>query len=178
MTYKLPKNIDQTLHFYGGIGKEGFKTVREFFSKNGFALTQDLLNHGFKPADIEEAVNSGQIGVAHWPEEHPRTDVYWEKEPENLRMLDEMAQIAVRLCRGKTPHEFIGGNVESVGAEIGNNGVALTALVYAREQGRLYEMPESVMRQCPEFSHLSAPLYIAKDGFLDQLVKDLTQSRN
>jgi|SRR3989338_6657747 len=125
--YKVPETVASmtTNHLFGTSEMDQPTNVREYLQSNGFCLTTDLVGQGFKPADIEEAVNSGDIGVAHWPVIESKTDVYWAKDSETLQRLDELANEAVRLCYGQNANQPIGGTFATVGAEMGSQPRAL-----------------------------------------------------
>ena len=161
--YKLPENVASmtTNHLYE-ISETGQQaSVREYLQSHGFGLTADLLAQGFKPSDIEDAVNSGDVGVAHWPAREPKTDMYWAKDEATLKRLDELAGEAVRFCYGQDVYQPIGGNFATVGAEMGSQQRALVGLVYARESGRV--------REIPEIDNGAGPLYVAKDSFSEKM---------
>lgn len=165
--YKVPESFaSMTIHYLIGISEPGnHDSVLDYLTNNHFALTADLLYEGFSAADIEEEVNSGRLGAAHWPEKKPVTDFYWSKDEESLRRLDELAGEAVRFCYGKAADEPVGGNFASVGAEMGSQQIALAGLVYAREKG--------LLREIPGLESGAGPLYVAKGSFSDQMFSKL-----
>lgn len=165
--YKCPERpVSMTVRHMYGISEAGEqKTVLDYLNANGFALTADLMAQGFKPAEIEEAVNSGNVAAAHWPAKEPKTDLYWSKDEATLRRLDKMAEDAVRFCYGQTESQPAGGNFATVGGEMGSQQLALVGLTYAREQGKL--------REFSEFDNGAGPLYVAKGGFSDKMFSAL-----
>ncbi|MBS3072051.1 hypothetical protein J4408_03605 [Candidatus Pacearchaeota archaeon] len=167
VNYKVPeKPVSMTTNHLYGISETGQQTnVREYLQTNGFGLTADLLTQGFKPADIEEAVNSGDVSVAHWPTREPKTDMYWAKDSKTLLKLGELADEAVRFCYGQNENQPIGGNFATVGTEMESQQRALVGLIYARHQGKL--------REIPELDQGAGPLYVAKGSFSDKLFEKL-----
>jgi len=155
--YKVPERVvSMTIHHLYGLSKPHEKeNVREYLKEYGFALTADLIAQGFKASEIEEAVNSGDINVTHWPEKNPQTDFYWNKDKESLRKLEKLSKKTVEIC--EIP---IGGDFASVGAEIGSQQMALAGLIYAREQGKLRET---------EMSRGDGPIYFVKGGPSEEL---------
>jgi len=160
--YKLPERVaSMTTRFSRDVGE--YKTVAAYMNAHHFALTADLLTSGFKSSDIENAVNSGEIKVAHWPAKDPKTDFYWASDAESQRVLDEMAEEATRLCYGQNSNEPLGGNFRTVGVEMGSQQRGLVGLIYAREQGKVREVDIDIMGDGCQ------PLYLAKGSFSDKL---------
>jgi hypothetical protein len=161
--YRLPEEIsDMTVHFmYGLSGKTGHTSVEDYLAESKFALAADLLAEGFKPSDIEAAVNSGSIGYANWPAKEPKTALYWNKGADTTSELEGMASQACALCYGRTQYEPVGGNFASVGAEMGSQQLALAALIYAREKG--------LVREIAELDNGCGPMYIARGTFSDRM---------
>lgn len=161
MAYKLPEKIaDMTVHHLYGLSKTGkYKTIDDYLKHYGYALAADLLLQGFKPSELEELVNSEKIGATNWPEQNSVTSLFWYKNEKTLRKLDELAAQVVQYCYGQDASQPIGGNFISIGAEIGNQQLALVGLIYARYQGKL--------REIPELDNGGGPLYIVKGSFSD-----------
>lgn len=171
--YKVPEKIaSMTVNFMYGLSEQGsFATVKEYLQKHGFALTADLLSEGFKPADIEEAVNNGAVKVAYWPEKDTKTHLYWLEEGDALQKLEELAEQAAKFCYGRTPDEAVGGNFRTVGAEMESQQRALVGLIYAREQGKLREVDIDITGDgC-------GPLYVAKGTFADEMFRAMIPDR-
>jgi hypothetical protein len=165
--YKLPEQVsNMTLNYMYSISdNSGCGSIDEYLKQNGFALAADLLAEGFKPSEIEAAVNSGSIGYANWPAKKPDTALFWHKDAETISTLEGMASKATSLCYGRTQDEPIGGNFASVGAEMDSQQLALAALIYAREKGML--------REIPEFDNGCGPLYVARGTFSDKMLSAL-----
>lgn len=164
--YKVPQKFASMTvnHFYGLSETGKHADVMAYLKEYGFALTADLIVQGFKASDIEEAVNSGEVRAAHWPAAKPASDMYWAQDEKTLKRLEELADEAVRFCYGNDPDQPFGGDFASVGAEMGNQQTALVGLIYAREQGRLIEIPE--------FDRGAGPLYIVKGNLFERMLKE------
>jgi len=89
-------------------------------AKHGYALMTDLLVSGLSKEDIESAVNSGTLSVAHWPAKEPQIDFFWSENEETKTKLTELADKAVGLCFGQDEHQPVGGTFASVCGELGS----------------------------------------------------------
>ena len=165
--YKFPKNIaTMTVHHLYGMSDVGQqKSVVDYLSQNqGFALAADLIAQGFKPEDVAEAVNSGDVAYAHWPAEEPKTDLFYLKDEKTIKSLDDLADKVVKLCGGGEDQP-IGGDFASAGAEMGNQQIAIVALIYAREKEKLKEIPK--------LDRGAGPMYVVKGSFSDKMLSAL-----
>ena len=170
--YKFPKAVNSmTIHHLYGINKRsGCKTVDDYVRTNDFCLAADLLAQEFSPSDIEKAVNSGVIEFAHWPEKTPSTEMFWSKDSKSVRKLDDLAKEAIKFCYGETENDPIGGNFATVGAEMGNQQMALAGLIYARVTKKVREISELDQGQ--------GPLYVKKGSFSDKIFQELIPEKN
>jgi hypothetical protein len=156
--YKVPEKIvSATIHFLYGISEKGSKNLLEFMTEKKFALTADLLQYGFTPQQIEEAVNSSRLKVVPWPKNQRKTDFYWLNDISALAELEKLAADATKFCYGQDKsNKPIGGDLASVGAEMGSQQLAIVGLIYAREQGRVVELED--------FDRGAGPLYVNSDS--------------
>lgn len=122
-----------------GDGEE-IESAQDYLANHHFALAADFAGTGLRGSDIEDAVNGGQIKAAPWPLNLRETDFFWGLSDESTEKLDTLAQQAVAACYGQTPEEPFGGNIMTVGGEMGSQQLALAGLVYARERGDLREI--------------------------------------
>jgi hypothetical protein len=160
--YKVPERVVSMTTRFGNAGE--YESVAAYMEANHFALTADLLTAGFKPSDIEKAVDSGKVKAAHWPAKDSKTDFYWATDAESQRVLEEMAGEATRLCHGQGPNDPVGGNFRTVGGEMGSQQRGLAALIYAREQDKVREIDVDLIGDGCQ------PLYVAKGGYSDQMI--------
>lgn len=165
--YRLPERFaSMTIHHLYGISEQKpDETVDSYFAHNGFALIADLLASGLSKEDIENAVNSGRVKVAHWPKKEPQTDLFWAEDEETIVKLTELADRVVELCYGQDEHQPVGGDFASVGAELGSQQLALAGLIYAREQGKL--------REFAEFDNGAGPVYVVRDSFSGRMFEQI-----
>lgn len=165
--YKLPERFaSMTIHHLYGISEAvNGETVDGYMAKHGFALIADLLASGLSKEDIEGAVNSGSLSVAHWPAREPQTDFFWAEDEETKVKLTDLADKAVELCFGQDEYQPVGGTFVSVGAELGSQQLAIAALIYGREQGRL--------REFPEFDNGAGPVYVVRDSYSGRMFEQL-----
>ncbi len=174
--YQIPESFaNMTIHYLYGLTEaiEG-QITDSYLTENGFALLADLMASGISKEDIEGAVNSGSVRVAHWPNREPMTDFFWKDDEASIIKLTKLADQAVQFCYGRDEHQPIGGNFATVGAEMGSQQLAIAGLIYAREQGRLREMPELSDNDAG-----TGPLYIVRGSFsskmFDQLMPEETE---
>lgn len=138
--YKVPEKIaSATIHFLYGISeREKFASVDDYLAANKYALTADLIEEGFKPEQIEEAVNSGSIKVA--PVFNKRiSDFYWTTEAE--KELDELSVKVQFQCggNGSDGDAPVGGDIVSIGGVLGSQQMALAGIAYAANKGLVLE---------------------------------------
>lgn len=140
LPYKVPKKIaSATIHFLYGISERGkFKSVNDYLKANKYALTADLIQEGFKPEQIEEAVNNGSVKVA--PVFKKRiSDFYWTPEAE--KELDELSAKIQYQCGGdgSDGNAPVGGDIVSIGGLLGSQQMALAGIAYAASKGLVLE---------------------------------------
>lgn len=141
LPYKVPEKIaSATIHFLYGISERGkFKSVNDYLKVNKYALTADLIQEGFKPEQIEEAVNSGSVKVA--PVFNKRiSDFYWTTEAE--KELDELSVKIQYQCGGDGSDGNApvgGGDIVSIGGLLGSQQMALAGIAYAASKGLVLE---------------------------------------
>lgn len=138
--YKVPEKIaSATIHFLYGISEKGkFKSVNDYLKANKYALTADLIHEGFKPEQIEEAVNNGSVKVA--PVFKKRiSDFYWIPEAE--KELDELSIKVQWQCGGdgSDRNAPVMGDIVSIGGMLGSQQMALAGLAYAASKGLVLE---------------------------------------
>jgi hypothetical protein len=138
--YKVPERIaSATIHHAYGFSERGeYPTVVDYLLDKKYALTADLLAEGFKPKQIEDAVNAGGVNAA--PVFKTRiTDFYWVEEAEEA--LDAMAVIAQENCGGdgSSPNAPAFGDVVSLGGVLESQQLALAALTYAEHKGMVVD---------------------------------------
>ena len=138
--YKVPKKIaSATIHFLYGISEKGkFKSISDYLKANRYALTADLIQEGFKPEQIEEAVNGGLVRVA--PVFKKRiSDFYWIPEAE--KELDELSANVQYQCggSGRDGNGPAMGDVVSIGAALESQQIALAVIAYAANKGLILE---------------------------------------
>lgn len=163
MTYTVPdKFANMTINRSALVEPADYTTTREYFHDFNYALMADLMLSGLSGEQIERAVSSGEVNVAHWPDiERPTTDFFWPETETAKEALASLADIAVDLCFGCTADEPIGGNFVTVGAQMGSQQLALSGLIYARVQNRV--------REVNEVSGPAGPLYIARGTFSEKM---------
>lgn len=138
--YKVPEQFaSATIHFLYGISEKGdYRTVAEYLVDKKFALTADLIQEGFTPEQIEDAVNNGGVRTA--PVFKKRiSDLYWTEDSEYE--LDKLAARVERECGGDGTDLNVPamGDVVSVGGALGSQQLAMAALVYAAHKGLVGE---------------------------------------
>lgn len=149
--YKVPKKCSSaTVHFDHS---KMYRTVQEYLIDKNYALLCDLLRQGFNSRHIEKSVKAKRISVAHWPKEESLTDVFWSNDKSSLKKLEELASKAVKSCSKdnvsnsvyfeglKLRSRYILTDLISFGEVVGSQQLALVGLTYAREQGKLLEIP-------------------------------------
>lgn len=139
--------------------------VSEYFEQADAALIADLLRAGITPAQIEAAVNEGEVKATPWPQWGRYTDFFWTEDDEATNRLEAWADWATTFCYGQDEHEPPGGNVLTVGREIGSQQIALAGLVVAREQKKVWELPAELAS--PE----GQPLYVPTGSFSERMFK-------
>jgi|GEM_PF-7131192 hypothetical protein len=162
--YKFPEDVNSmTIHLGILEGPKEYPDVDAYFAEKKFALAADLLGSGLNPEQIEAAVNAGRVIAAHWPAREPKTDFFWGNNLDAIGPLTGLAFQAVSACYGQDKDAPIGGDFISVGAEMGSQQLAIAALIYAREQGTL--------REVPEFDRGGGPFYIVRDSFAGHMLE-------
>ncbi len=156
--YTLPEKISSmTLHHIYGTDRE-YMDLNDYMEKYEYVLLYDLIAQRYNPDEIVSAVTSGELKAAPWPKQKRHTDLIWHLSIEAVNNLRFLAEEAVEYCYGMKADEPIGGDIMSVGAEMGSQQRALVGLIYAREQGQLIELED--------FDRGAGPLYInAKSPF-------------
>ena len=152
--YRMPERFaTATVHFLHGLSEPGMHaSVEDYVKDNGYALCAELAQAGFKPEQIEAAVNSGLVHQA--PVFNARiTDLYWSPEAEGE--LDDLARKAEAACSQ-------GCDVVSLGGELESQQSAIVAIAFAAHKGQILETP--IMRQV-------GPLFVSKDSQMAFLAK-------
>lgn len=138
--YKLPEQIASATihHLYGFSERRGYPTVVDYLLDRKYALTADLLAEGFKPKQIEDAVDAGGVKVASVFKTRI-TDFYWVQEAEEE--LGLMAVAAQENCGGdgSNPNAPAFGDVVSLGGVLESQQLALAALTYAEYKGMVVD---------------------------------------
>lgn len=140
LPYKVPEKIvSATIHFLYGISERGkFKSVNDYLVANKYALTADLIQEGFTPEQIEEAVNNNSVRVA--PVFDKRiSDFYWTPEAE--KELDELSVKVKYQCGGdgSDGNAPAMGDIVSIGRILGSQQMALAGIAYAASKGLVLE---------------------------------------
>lgn len=138
--YKLPQEAaSATVHFLYGLSEPGsYGSIAAYLKDKKYAFIADLIAEGFKPEQIEEAVNSG--GIKTTPVFKKRvTDMFWISEAEEE--LEKLASEAKEQCGGDgTNREAPAfGDVVSVGGALESQQLALVAITYAVSKGMILE---------------------------------------
>lgn len=139
--YKVPERIvSATIHFLYGFSERGkFASVNDYLKVNKYALTADLIQEGFQPEQIEEAVNGGSMKVAP-VFENRISDFYWTSEAE--KELDELSAKIQFQCGGDGTdgNAPIMGDIVSIGAALGSQQIAMAGIAYAASKGLVLEV--------------------------------------
>jgi hypothetical protein len=165
--YEVPKQFNNmTVHHAYGIDEiDPHMTFPDWLTEYRFGFLADLKVHRFSNKVIEETVNADLVKAAPWPEKQRSTDFFWIELEGAHGRLQELADLAVELCFGQNAEAPVGGNFASVGSVVGNQQLAIAGLIYAREQGRL--------REIPELGEAAGPLYVVRDSFSGKLFEAL-----
>jgi len=155
-SYVFPEEI-ATMTTRMGDG-EAFDSAQDYLAKHHFALAADFAITGLRREDIQTAVREEQIKAAPWPLKERVTDFFWGIDDPSVEKLEGLATKAIAACYGQDEQQPIGGNVMSVGGEMGSQQLALAGLVYAREHGDLREI------MLPEADALGV-MYVVRDSF-------------
>lgn len=140
LPYKVPEEIvSATIHFLYGISeRRKFSSVNDYLTANKYALTADLIQEGFTPEQIEEAVNNGSVKVV--PVFDKRiSDLYWTPQAEK-----ELNELSVRVqyqCGGdgSDGNAPTMGDIVSIGGALGSQQIALAGIAYASSKGLILE---------------------------------------
>lgn len=142
--------------------RDGHESLEDFFARNHFAALADLRNPShFRPDEIEEAVRSGFLAFAVWPEERPRTHLFWQNDEPTKKILAGLATKVVDVVI----ESDAGLRLTEVGERVGAD-VAFSGLVYAREQGYVEEVSEDT------YNGNGGPLYRRPEPKRDVLLDD------
>lgn len=159
--YKLPEKFaSATVHFLYGLSESGsYNSVSQYLKDKKYAFIADLISEGFKPEQIEEAVNTpDEIKVA--PVFKARvTDMFWTSEAEDE--LDRLADVAKEQCGGDgtNGNSPAFGDVVSLGGVLESQQLALVAITYAANKGTILETSmDRQMGAGPVFTSKDSPL--------------------
>lgn len=145
--YTLPKSIESyTLH-KRELGSPKTTSVEQYVNSHGFCLTTDLLNYGFKPKDIEDAVNSEKVNAVLWPEKNSVTDLYFSNDNAKIGLLENLARRISKYCNTNTPFS-------EIFSFWGRNSCVVAGLAYARDKGKIQEIPNPNQENNPGYSSL------------------------
>ncbi|MBD3319180.1 hypothetical protein GF342_04700 [Candidatus Woesearchaeota archaeon] len=88
-TYCVPlRFLDNTVHSFTAYSRTPAQTVAEFLDWYTYGLLADLIYNGFRPREIESAVQQGEAKVVRWPVHRQRTALFWH--PQREWVLEEM----------------------------------------------------------------------------------------